>query len=186
MPRYPTFPDCFDEVKQITITGLKRCGFFRPNMITRGSYGWTRDGQNSELIEITACLADRYIELNYVYGDEPIAYRVELESISKHFGGCEWYFICPETDRRCRKLYGIGKLFLSRFAYPSTMYSIQTESKRGREIMKALRCIEIRRELQTRRHCPPKYKGTETKRYRRMIEKATRIDIEVFEGVFKR
>ncbi len=171
MPKYPTWPDCFDEVKQITITHLKRMGYIRSGSMVRGSIRWTRCGSPSGSISVTVSLPDRYVQLDYNYGDKPISYRVQLESIPKHFGGCEWYFICPATRKRCRTLYGIGEMFLSRFAYPSGMYSAQTESKHSREMLKTFRCLDLRRDFLGRRHARTSYNGNLTRRYRRILAK---------------
>jgi len=176
MPKFPTYPDCFDEVKHGSITGLKRLGYLRPNAMVRGSYGWTRGGKPSGSITIAANLSDRYIELDYNYGDKPVSYRVQLESIPKHFGGCEWYFICPATGKRCRTLYGIGELFLSRFAYPSAMYSKQTESKHWRDLSKIFELDALTDEFFSRPYARTTYKGKLTKRYRRMLDKESRFN----------
>ena len=176
MPKFPTFPDCFDECKQVTITGLKRLRCLRPDAIVGGSYSWTRGGKPSGCISISTNLPDRYIELDYNYGDKPIRYRVRLESIPKHFGGCEWYFICPATGKRCRTLYGIGEYFLSRFEYPSAMYSEQTKSKHWRGFSKFFRYVDLETDYRSKRHARKTYKGKLTKRYRRLLEKESRFD----------
>jgi hypothetical protein len=176
MPKFPTWPDCFDECKQITITSLKKIGYLRPDAIVSGSYSWTRRGKPSGWINITASLADRYVELNYNYGEKPISYRVRLESVPKHFGGCEWYFICPATGQRCRTLYGIGELFLSRYAYPSAMYSNQTEGKRWRGLARAMGFLDLESKHLKKRHSRTTYRGNLTKRYRRILKKQKRID----------
>jgi hypothetical protein len=186
MPKFPTFPDCFDECKQVTITSLKHLGFLSRKAIVRGSYRWTRGGKPSGWISITANLPDRYIELDYNYGDKPISYHVQLESIPKHFGGCEWYFICPVTRKRCRTLYGIGEYFLSRSAFPSAMYSKQTESKRSREFLWAFRCLDLQREYLSKRHTRTTYKGKLTKRYRRILDKESRFNPNAFRQFLNR
>jgi len=165
MSRIPTFPDCFDEVKQVTITGLKRLGYLQPNQKVNGSIHWTRGDKPSGSIGLTVNLPERYIDFDYEYGETPIHYRVRLESIPKHFGGCEWYFICPETNRRCRKLYGIGERFLSRFAFPSARYSIQTYSKKVSGMSRVLRLSEF----MVKPYAKRMYKGKLTKRYARLI-----------------
>lgn len=174
MPKFPTFPDCFDEVKQIAISDLMRLGFLRPGAITCGPFRWTRGGKPSGSISITANLADRYIELDYRYGEKPILYRVRLESIPKHFGGCEWYFLCPATGKRCKKLYGIGEYFLSRFAYPSAMYSTQIEGKNFRQVIGTFRALDRSKEFSMRRHARTTYKGKLTKRFARMLARTER------------
>lgn len=176
MPKYPTFPDCFDEVKQITITSLKRIGYFKSNSIVRGTYRWTRGGAPSGSINISVNVPEQYAELDYLCDGKPVAYRVNLERIQAHFGGYNWYFICPKTGKRCRTLYGIGGRFLSRFAYPSAMYSSQTESKRSREMLKVFRCLDLRGEYLNKRHTRTHYNGRKTKRFRKILEKEDRFD----------
>lgn len=121
-------------------------------------------------------LPDRCVELDYKYGDKPISYRVQLESIPKHSGGCEWYFICPATGKRCRTLYGIGDYFLSRFAFPSAMYSKQAESKQARQLFNVLRCLDLRRDYLNKPYAQTMYNGKPTKRFRRMLDKENRFD----------
>jgi len=181
MPKFATYPTCFDEVKTVTIGGLRRLGYLRPGAIVSGSYRWTRGGKPSGWIDVTANLPERFLQLDYrVNGGELISYRVRLESLPKHFGGCEWYFICPATGKRCRNLYGIGEYFLSRFAYPSAMYSKQTESKRTREMLKVFRCIDLQDDYLNKRHARTTYKGHLTKRYRRILDKENRFDPNAF------
>ena len=175
MPKFPTFPDCFDEVKQVSMAGLKRLGYLRPNAIVRGSYRWTRRGKPSGWIDVTVNLPERFMQLDYrVNGGELISYRVRLECLPAHFGGFNWYFICPATGKRCRNLYGIGLYFLSRFAYPSAMYSSQTESKHTREMLRAFRCLDLQSDFLSKRHARTTYKGKLTKRYRRVLNREER------------
>jgi hypothetical protein len=89
----------------------------------------------------------------------------------EHFGA-----LIPATRKRCRTLYGIGEMFLSRFAYPSAMYSNQTESKQTREMLKAFRCFDIQREYLAKRHTRTMYKGKLTTRYRRILDKEGRFN----------
>ncbi|MBK7706478.1 MAG: hypothetical protein IPJ30_12040 [Acidobacteria bacterium] len=159
MPRTPTFPVCFDEVRQVTITSLRRRGLLNPNGPVSGSYGWTRGGKSFFSIDVIGNLPERWVEFDYIYKEKRINYRVHLESLPKKMGGCEWYFTCPATGRRCRKLYGIGGRFLSRFAYPSVMYSAQIESKGYRDFFTAYRNIQREREHFSKRHARTKYKG---------------------------
>ena len=183
MPKYPTYPECFDEVKAITTGGLKRLGYLQPGAIVRGSYRWTRGGEPSGWITVAVSWPDRYIDLDYKYGDKPINYRIKLECIPTHFGGSNWYFICPATGKRCRNLYGIGEYFLSRFAYPSAMYSSQTESKRTREMLRAFRCLDLQSDFLNKRHARTTYKGKLTKRYRRILEREEKV---LDSGAFQR
>ncbi|MEJ7848821.1 MAG: hypothetical protein WKF92_12110 [Pyrinomonadaceae bacterium] len=174
MPKFPTFPDCFDEVKTVTIGGLKSLGYMRPGAIFRGTYCWKRGEKPSGWIEVMVNVPERFVQLDYRANDKPITYRVSLERLPAHFGGLNWYFICPVTGKRCRNLYGIGEYFLSRFAYPSAMYTSQTESKRTRELSKAFKCIDLQSDFLEKRHARTTYKGKLTKRYRRIIDREER------------
>ena len=63
--------------------------------------------------------------------DEPRNYKVYLTSTPSNLNRGEiWYFICPQTKKRCRKLYSIGGYFLHREAFNGCMYKIQIESKK--------------------------------------------------------
>lgn len=178
MPKFPTFPDCFDECNQITITSLRRIGYLRPDAKVTGSYSWTRGGKPSGWIEVIGNLPERFVQLDYrVNGGDLIRYRVQLESIPKHFGGQEWYFICPATGKRCRTLYQIGKYFLSRSAYPYAMYSSQTESKQTRNFLKAFRSLDLESNFRSKRHARTMYKGKLTKRFVRLLDKQGRSDL---------
>lgn len=174
MPKSPTFPDCFDEAKQIAIADLTRLGFLRPDAVARGPLRWMRGDKPSGEIAIIASLSDRYIELSYNYGEKPIRYRVRLEAVPKHFGGLEWYFICPTTLKRCKKLYGIGEYFLSRYAYPSAMYSRQRESNTYRRLFSTYHLMRQIEDHLNKRHARTSYNGNLTKRFARFLNRQDR------------
>jgi len=48
----------------------------------------------------------------------PVDYRVELATTRPHFGGLRWWFVCPFSGRRVRKLYlhRVSEYFASRQA----------------------------------------------------------------------
>lgn len=173
MPKDPTYPDLFDTVKQVTIKALKQMGYFGYYSPRSGTYGWTCNGEPSGRISVTVSLPDRYVELDYKCDGKPINYRVRLERLPKHFGGYEWYFICPTTGKRCSKLYMIGEYFLSRHAYPSAMYSKQTESKRWRVLSAVMGTIDDENRL-GRRYAKLYYAGKPTKWFSRWLAKQER------------
>lgn len=173
MPKFPTFPDLFDECKQITIPGLRLLGYLRTDAIVSGTYRWTCGGKPSGSISVKVNLSGRYMDLDYNYGDKPVSYRVELVSIPKHFGGVEWYFICPATGKRSRTLYGLSERFLSRFAYPSAMYSKQTKSKRWRAIGTLFEILWIETPFE-KKYSRTHYKGKPTKRFKSWLAKHER------------
>jgi hypothetical protein len=143
-------------------------------------------GEPSGSINISVSLPERYAELDYLCNGKPVNYRVKLECIPAYFGGYNWYFICPATGKRCRTLYGIGEMFLSRFAYPSAMYSQQTESKHTRDFLRAFRCLDLQSDYLIKRHARTTYKGNLTKRYRRILDKQSRFDPNAIRHLFNR
>lgn len=182
MPKTPSFPTCLDEVNQISISSLKSLGYLRPDEVVSGSFGWTRNGKSLGSIAVEVSLPDSYIELEYGFNGKPISYRVMLESIPAHFGGNNWYFICPVTGKRCRKLYGIGEYFLSRFAFPSAMYTKQTKSKGSRDILRLFELVKTSSEFLSKPYVRTMYKGKLTKRYRRLLERQEKAcDADPFE-----
>jgi hypothetical protein len=194
MAKFPTFPDCFDEVKTITTGCLRRLGYLRSGVIVRhASLHWSRGGKPSGSINLDVNADDHYLDLRYnVKGPQdvlarPIEFRVSLESRISNLGkGTVWYFICPATGKRCRTLYGIGDYFLSRSAYPSAMYSSQTEGKQWRELSKAFRVLNLEREHLEKRHSRTTYKGRLTRRYTRILDKQARIDPSVIQRFLNR
>jgi len=70
-----------------------------------------------------------YIELDYNYRDKPRNYKVYLTSTPSNLDkGKIWYFLCPHTNKRCRKLYSIGGYFLHREAFKNCMYQSQSQT----------------------------------------------------------
>ncbi len=172
MPKIPTFPDCFDEVKRITISDLRRLGFLKKGCYeSTGSIRWTRAGSPSGSVSATVTRTDYggYLKLDYLSNGEPISYRINVEARPSNLGfGEVLYFVCPVTGARCRILYGIGRHFLSRKAYPSAMYSTQTQSKRWRDFSRVLGTAD-RDDLFHRRYSRTHYKGKPTRRFRRWL-----------------
>ena len=70
----------------------------------------------------------------------PQAYAVAMEATPCRFGGWRWWWVCPETRRRCAVLYlpNGGRWFLSRAAY-RLAYQSQREDAIGRAHRQAAR-----------------------------------------------
>src|SRR5690554_4403135 len=108
MPKFPTFPTLYDEVLQISITTLKEWDYLNPKQIKSGTLNWSRNGNPTGSISIIVNTQNKqpYIELNYKYDSEPRKYKIYLTSIRSNLNkGKIWYFLCPHTNKRCRKLY---------------------------------------------------------------------------------
>jgi hypothetical protein len=178
MPKFPTFPTLYDEALQINISKLKEWGYLKPNQIMRGTLNWTwrnSGRQNSISIEVNTQSETPYILLDYKYGDEPRKYKVYFTSTPSNLNRGEiWYFLCPQTNKRCRKLYSISGYFLHREAFRGCMYECQTQSKKWRELEKNFGAYfnndELYMELHSK-HFKKYYKGKPTKRYLRLMKK---------------
>ena len=178
MPRFPTYPTLYDECKQISITDLKRWEYLIPEQWKRGTISWYRgeDKTGSIGIWVNTTTENPYLELNYKYDGSPINYRVTFVTVPSNLGkGNIWYFLCPVTGKRCRKLYLVGERFLHREAFEGCFYQKQVQSKYymylentiGREFEADEAYDEMQKPFFTKY-----YNGKPTKRYLRLMKKA--------------
>ena len=176
MPKPYTFPTLYNKALQIDISKLKDWGFLKPKQIKSGTLTWSRNENPTGSISIVVNTHSEqpYIELDYKYGDEPRNYKVRLVSKPSNLGkGLIWYFLCPQTNKRCRKLYSIGGYFLHREAFSGCMYETQTQSKKYRQLDKTFGayfkidnlCSEL-----YKKNFKKYYAGKPTKRYLRIME----------------
>lgn len=190
MPKPHTFPTLYNEALQIHISKLKGWGYLDPKQIKSGTVNWSRNGNPTGSISIQANTYSEkpYIELDYKYKDEPRNYKVYLTSTPSNLNRGEiWYFICPQTKKRCRKLYSIGGYFLHREAFNGCMYETQTQSKKYRQLDKTFwayfKSDNLYSELY-KKNFKKTYAGKPTKKYLRIMEqiqKAESIPYHVIE-----
>ena len=175
MPAYSTFPTLLDEVKQISITKLKEFGYMEPDSFKSGRLIWSNRDKEIGSINISVDLRNTpHVTLSYTYNkDEEVNYNVNLVSLDSNLGiGKIWYFICPHTGKRCRKLYGAGKYFLHRDAFQKAMYECQTYSKKGRQYDKIFKILNGSEKLYNQLHksyFKSHYAGKPTKRYKQIL-----------------
>jgi len=182
MPKPYTFPTLYNEVLQIHISKLKEWGYLAPGKIKRGTIDWSRNGNptGSISISVNTQSEQRYIELDYKYRDEPRNYKVFLTSTPSNLSRGEiWYFLCPQTNKRCRKLYSIGGYFLHREAFKGCMYESQTQSKKYRQLDKTFgayfKSDNLYSELY-KKHFKKSYAGKPTKKYLRIMERIQKAE----------
>jgi len=176
MPKPHTFPTLYDEVKTVSIFFLAKHGYLKPNQWKAGSVNWSRNGENLGSISIRVCTYSEkpYIEFDYQCNQQPIKYRVQLVSALSNLGkGFVWYFVCPKTNKRCRKLYLADTYFYHRSAFRGCMYEKQTQSKKSRYLFKVLdpyfKSDNLHSELY-KKHFKKQYAGKPTKKYLRIME----------------
>lgn len=182
MPKPHTFPTLYNEALQIDISKLKGWGYLDPEQIKSGTLNWSRNGNptGSISIQVNTHSEQPYIELDYKFRDEPRNYKVRLVSIPSNLGkGLIWYFLCPQTKKRCRKLYSIGGYFLHREAFKGCMYETQTQSKKYRQLDKILgaylKSDNLYSELY-KKNFKKTYAGKPTKRYLRIMEQIQKLE----------
>lgn len=182
MPKFPTFPTLYNEALQIDISKLKGWGYFKPKQIKSGTLTWNSNGNptGSISIQVNTHSEQPYIELDYKYGNEPRNYKVSLVSMPSNLGkGLIWYFLCPQTNKRCRKLYSIGGYFLHREAFNGCMYESQTQSKKYRQLDKTFGAYFKSENLYSelyKKHFKRYYAGKPTKRYLRIMEQIQKAE----------
>lgn len=85
-----------------------------------------------------------------------------------------YYFHCPFTDKRCRKLHFINQRFMHRSALPSGMYEKQIQSKKWRQMDKVYGChFELDHHYKElfSKHFKKYYNGKPTKKYLKLMQK---------------
>ena len=174
MPKPHTFPTLYNEALQIHISKLKGWGYLNPEQIKSGTLNWSRNGNptGSISIQVNTHSEQPYVELDYKYRDEPRKYKVYLTSTPSNLNKGEiWYFICPQTKKRCRKLYSIGGYFLHREAFKGCFYETQTQSKKQRDLDKTLSRVfgsETYINEMEKKYFKKTYAGKPTQRYLRI------------------
>lgn len=191
MPKPNTFPTLYNEVLQISISKLKEWGYLEPEQIKNGTINWSRNGNPTGSISISVNTHSEklYIELDYKYKDEPRKYKVYLVSIPSNLNKGEiLYFLCPQTKKRCRKLYSIGGYFLHREAFNGCMYESQTQSKKYRQLDKTLGAFFKSDNLYSelyKKHFKKWYAGKPTKKYLRIMKQIQKAEIIPYSEIEK-
>lgn len=148
-----------------------------------GTISWaTGESQQKEIVAQIGILVvigdDAYAQLDYKYDGNPISYRVHLvPSISNLTGDKIWFFICPATGKRCRKLYLIGDYFLHRSAVKG-LYRVQSYSKAFRKELKIWNYWKIREDMLgqlDKKYFKATYRGKATRRVQRMMNFAGKM-----------
>ena len=182
MPKPHTFPTLYDEALQINISKLKTWGYLNSNQTKSGTLKWSRNGNQtgSISIQVNPHSEQPYIELDYKYEGEHRKYKVRLVSMPSNLGkGLIWYFLCPQTNKRCRILYSIDGYFLHREAFNGCMYETQIQNKKYRELDKTFgayfKSDNLYSELY-KKHFKKSYAGKPTKKYLRIMEQIQKAE----------
>jgi len=177
MPKPKTNPILYNDALQISITKLKELGYLKKLQIKSGILNWSRNGSpaGSITISLNTIAVQPYIELDYNFRNEPRNYKIKLVTTPSNLNKGEiYYFLCPITNKRSRKLYSIGGYFLHREAFKGCMYESQTMSHSDRQnkfIIENAFGIDFIYEEIHKKHFKKTYSGNYTKRYKKLLAK---------------
>lgn len=181
MPKYPTHPILYDECKIISISDLKRWKYLKPNQYNSGVLTWRINGEKTGSISfiIDTDIENPYFELDYKCNKTPINYKVRMVQIPSNLGkGFVWFFVCPQTEKRCRKLYLVDTYFFHRSAFKGCMYEKQTKShyyrNLGKRFDKMFGDEKLIEQLYSK-HFKKQYNGKPTKRFLKLQKKIDAI-----------
>jgi hypothetical protein len=189
MPKPHTFPTLIDELKTVSISFLKKHNYLKPNHWQSGTVKWSINGNKTGSISIMVNTKSEqpYIELNYKCNEVPINYKVQLISTPSNLGkGFFWFFICPHTGKRCRKLYLINTYFYHRTAFRGCMYEKQTQSKKNRNMIKIYKSyfdLDKLEEQLYKKHFKKMYAGKPTKKYLQIIKDIQKVECIGFTNI---
>ena len=194
MPKPHTFPYIIDEEDHISISKLREWKYLLPGSWKMGTITWSRNGIEISSIGIEVIFKDHRKEVWVSYrtrDKEDHRYKISLVSLPSNLGkGKVWYFRCPFTGVRCRKLHFINRKFMHRSALNHGMYSKQVYSKKWRNIEKVYcNYFDHEKALQelNSKHFTKYYNGKPTKKYLKLkarIEDAERFSPYEIERLF--
>lgn len=177
MPKPFTFPDLFDDAKRISITDLRKWGYLTQGRCMSGTITWRREGEVTGSVGLAVDMRGENpcIEFCYTLNGEPVQYRIYFDEVASNLGkGTIWYFLCPQTMKRCRVLYLHRGRFIHREGCTETMYRKQTYSPRTRALVRLLDAHLEAEEAETAmygKHFRTHYKGRQTKRCSHLLQK---------------
>lgn len=176
MAKFPTFPTLYDSCKTVSIAFLNKHGYLKPNQFQSGTITWSQNGNKtgSISIRVNTLPGMPYLELDYKANETPVNYRVHLVSVPSNLGkGVVWFFLCPRSGKRCRKLYLVDTYFYHRSAFRGCMYDIQTQSKKSRNLQKFFGKAfgsEKAYDQIYKKHFKKYYNGKPTKRFLKLMK----------------
>ncbi|MBK9108873.1 MAG: hypothetical protein IPM92_11035 [Saprospiraceae bacterium] len=177
MSRFSTFPFILEHAISISISDLKKWNYLRKGAINSGVLNWMQGGSERGRVSIKVDMDAKicHIILDYTYNETGFTERILLKGVESNLGaGNIWYFVCPRTQKLCRKLYFKRGYFISRFAILDHYYKNQTKSHRDRKFDKhlqiALQAENLVTDLEAK-HFKRYYAGVPTKRYLKIIQK---------------
>jgi hypothetical protein len=160
-----------DDYRCLDISKLRGWGYLTPDPNTafkQGVITWERQGETVAQITIGARMADASpsVAVLYMYRGEKKAYKIQLDftpsNLPNHAGTGYYYFVCPVTGYRCRKLYLVNGVFMSRRAF-RPLYPVQAMSRKARGGYRVIdKWLRIDDEERASRYRKTHYRGNPT------------------------
>lgn len=166
-----------NQVPQIRMHRLKEWGYLKPNQWTSFSITWHHSlgwGESKSIDVIIYMNEDPHLVLRYTSNDVKINYRVNLVSVPSNIGGgVVWYFICPQTNKRCSKLHLVGAYFYHHSAFKNTCYLSETFAGVWKEKYKDIKKLKRKDkayDILYSKHSRTHYKGKPTKNFLKALK----------------
>lgn len=187
MAKTATFPLIIDRCLTVSIADLIRWGCLKTGLSRSGTVHWEQAGKQVASIGYRSVVStvpgQSCIQFDYRHDGQPVQYTVPLVSAPANIGkGLIWFFRCPFTGQRCKKLHLIQGRFMHRSAARHAMYKQQTTSKRWRLINRFFDVYELQQTTFEALHKPgfkEKYRGKETRRFARLIRQIEKAEKRV-------
>lgn len=184
MAKTPTFPLIIDRCLTVSIADLKRWGCMGKEVFCSGTVYWERGGERVASVGYTVCLnvefGQTHLQFNYSHDGQPVQYAVPLIPVPANIGkGLVWFFRCPFTGQRCKKLHLIEGRFMHRSAVRDAMYKRQTESKKWRKVSRFYDMHDVHAEVWQvikKPYFKMEYRGKVTRRFARLVRKEERAE----------
>jgi len=177
-------PVIIDGLVCFSLRDLSRLGLLQRDSYKSISVSLIR-GNNSFNIQVAASTypGDSFIQLEYEVDQEPVKYKIPLiqvpNNIGERFSAC-WYFVCPFTDQKSKKLHFNGTYFIHRTGINNGYYYQQTLSKNQRNSFsqgKKLRSLKEIISKSSRKYFISHYDKEETKAYQRIKKAQKQIEM---------
>jgi hypothetical protein len=195
MPRISYFPLILDECLTLNVSSFKG---LKPGHITNGVITWYRGNTKRGSVDffvyaLGTGAGQAALQLDYTYEGKPIQVKIELICTRSNLGegkGLIWFFKCPVTGRKCRKLHLVDGRFVHRTALVGAFYEIQTYSHKTVILKRMFDACFVpysnNKEME-RRYFKPTYKGKNTRSHERLLrqeERTRRFTLEQIGSVF--
>lgn len=193
MPKPHSLPYFNEDLLKLDISKLKSCNYLSGKKISSGEITWRVRGNKIGAVnfELNTLSKEPFMKLDFTFNGVIGQNFIRLVQIESNLGkGLIWYFLCPVTGKKCRKLYHLNGNFAHREAHASCMYESQTFSKKNRDLLQVLIPKHKESDLLdklNKKYFKKYYRGKPTKRYKIILlelQKASKITLEQYQSAF--